>query len=249
MAGAALAAPPWAPCAPAVSGVTLAWALIALSAIAAVWAALRARREAADAPVARLVESASGGRAGSVVGVVSPTAGKGDGTSPALLLAADTRAAAFVSFAAPTVDGALRRTTRQRLAVAIGAAVAGALLFVAAAPPPASARAAAFWHPLRAWRDARAPVRLTVDKERVRRGGTVTATIDVPGGERVTLWTRGAGESWKPMLLSLDADGHVVVPRLGRSTPIFSCAPRAVAARAGRSRSTSRCPRSSPISR
>jgi hypothetical protein len=229
--------------------VTLAWALIALSAIAAVWAALRARREAADAPVARLVESASGGRAGSVVGVVSPTAGKGDGTSPALLLAADTRAAAFVSFAAPTVDGALRRTTRQRLAVAIGAAVAGALLFVAAAPPPASARAAAFWHPLRAWRDARAPVRLTVDKERVRRGGTVTATIDVPGGERVTLWTRGAGESWKPMLLSLDADGHVVVPRLGRSTPIFSCAPRAVAARAGRSRSTSRCPRSSPISR
>jgi len=195
---------------PAVSGVTLAWVLIALSAIAAVWAALRARREAADAPVARLVESASGGRAGSVVGVVTPTAGKGDGTSSALLLAADTRAAAFVSFAAPTVHGALRRTTRQRLAVGIGAAVAGALLFVAAAPPPASARAAAFWHPVRAWRDARAPVRLTVDKERMRRGGTVTATIDVPGGERVTLWTRGAGESWKPMLLSLDAHGHVV---------------------------------------
>jgi hypothetical protein len=195
--------------APAVSGVTIGWTLIALSAIAAVWAALRARREAADAPVARLIETASGGRAGSVVGVVSPTAGKGDGISPALLLAADTRAAAFVSFAAPTVDVALRRTTRQRLGVGIGAAIAGALLFVAAAPPPASARAAAFWHPVRAWRDARAPVRLNVDKEHVRRGGSVTATIDVPGGERVTLWTRGAGESWKPMLLSLDADGHV----------------------------------------
>src|SRR5437899_7993143 len=57
--------------APAVPGVTVAWVLIALSAAAAVWLGLRARREAADAPVARLVESATGGRAGSVVGVVS----------------------------------------------------------------------------------------------------------------------------------------------------------------------------------
>ncbi|HKA58706.1 MAG TPA: hypothetical protein VKD28_08830 [Gemmatimonadales bacterium] len=196
--------------APAISGVTLAWVLIILSAGAAVWAAMRARREAADAPVARLVESASGGRAGSVVGVVSPTAGRGEGMSPSLLVAADTRAAAFVSFAAPTVDTALRRTTRQRLALGVGAVLAGGLLFVAAAPPPASARAAAFWHPVRAWRDARAPVRLLVDRERVRRGGTVTATITVPGAERATLWTRGAGESWKPMPLSLDAQGQAV---------------------------------------
>jgi hypothetical protein len=196
--------------APAISGVTLAWVLIILSAGAAVWAAMRARREAADTPVARLVESASGGRAGSVLGVVSPTAGRGEGMSPALLVAADTRAAAFVSFAAPAVDTALRRTTRQRLALGVGAVLAGGLLFVAAAPPPASARASAFWHPVRAWRDARAPVRLLVDRQRVRRGGTVTATITVPGAERATLWTRGAGESWKPMPLSLDAQGQAV---------------------------------------
>ena len=196
--------------APAVPGVTLAWALIALSATAAVWAAVRARREAADGPVARLVESASGGRAGSVVGVVSPTAGGGDGMSSALLVAADTRAAAFVSFAAPTVDTVLRRTTRRRLVLGTGAALAGALLFVAASPPPASARAAAFWHPVRAWRDARAPVRLIVDRQRVRRGGTVTATITVPGAQRATLWTRGPGEPWKATLLSLDAAGQVV---------------------------------------
>jgi hypothetical protein len=196
--------------APAISGVTVAWVLIMLSAAGAAWAAVRARREAADAPVARLVESTSGGRAGSVVGVVSPTAGRGEGMSPALLVAADTRAAAVVSFAAPAVDTALRRTTRQRLALGVGAVLTGGLLFVAAAPPPASARAAAFWHPVRAWRDAHAPVRLLVDRQRVRRGGTVTATITVPGGERATLWTRGAGESWKPMPLSLDANGQAV---------------------------------------
>jgi hypothetical protein len=196
--------------APAISGVTVAWVLIILSAGGAVWAAVRARREAADAPVARLVESTSGGRAGSVVGVVTPTAGRGDGMSPALLVAADTRAAAVVSFAAPPVATALRRTTRQRLALGVGAVLTGGLLFVAAAPPPASARAAAFWHPVRAWRDAHAPVRLLVDQQRVRRGGTVTATITVPGAERATLWTRGAGESWKPMPLSLDANGQAV---------------------------------------
>ena len=142
--------------APAVSGVTLAWVLIALSLAAAVWAVWRARREAAAAPVGRLVESATGGRAGSVVGVVSPSINKGKGMSAALLLAADTRAAAFVSFAAPEVNATLRRTTRRRLAAGGSAALLGAVLFVAGAP--ASGRAAAFWHPVRAWRDAYAPV-------------------------------------------------------------------------------------------
>src|SRR5256712_2119665 len=43
----------------------------------------------------------------------------------------------------------------------------------------------------------RSPVRLAVDQRTVRRGGSVTATITVPGAVRVTLWTRGAGEPWK----------------------------------------------------
>jgi hypothetical protein len=193
--------------APAVPGVTLAWALIVASGGAAAWAVLRARRESAAPTLGRLVETAAGGRAGSIVGVVSPTVGKGTGTSAALLLAADTRAAAVVSFAAPDVDGLLRRTTRRRVAAGAGAALAGVFLFLAGSP--ASGRAAAFWHPVRTWRDARAPVRLAVDKQTVRRGGSVTATIMVPGGERVTLWTRGPGEPWKATLLSLDANGHV----------------------------------------
>jgi len=193
---------------PAVPGVALAWLLIAASAAGAAWAVTRTRRDAAAPALGRLIEHEAGGRAGSIVGVISPTAGKGRGSSDALLLAADTRAAAVVSFAAPGVDGALRRTTRRHVAAGTGAAVTGLLLFLAGSP--SSGRAAAFWHPMRTWRDARAPVRLVIDRNTVRRGGTVTATITVPGAERVTLWMRGAGEPWKATLLSLAADGHVV---------------------------------------
>lgn len=195
--------------APAVPGVALAWVLVLGSAAGAAWAIRRARREA-DAPtLGRLVESsAGGGRAGSIVGVVTPTAGKGRGSSAALLSAADTRAAAIVSSVAPGVDELMRRTTRRRVYAGLGAALVGALMFIASSP--GSGRAAAFWHPVRAWRDAREPVRLAVDRETVRRGGRVTATITVPGAERVTLWTRGPGEPWKASLLSLDKDGRTV---------------------------------------
>src|SRR5258706_135774 len=93
-------------------------------------------------------------------------------------------------------------------AAALGAALTGVALFLAGSP--ASGRAAAFWHPMRTWLDTHAPVRLAVDRRTVRRGGSVTATITVPGGERVTLWTRGPGEPWRARILSLDADGHVV---------------------------------------
>jgi hypothetical protein len=193
---------------PAMSGVALAWALIVASAGAATWVVLRTRREAGAPALGRMIESAAGGRAGSIVGVVSPTAGKGTGSSAALLLAADTRAAAVVSFAAPDVSTALRRTTLRRMSYGAGAALTGVLLFLAGSP--ASGRAAAFWHPVRTWLEAHAPVRLVVDQRTVRRGGSVTATITVPGAVRATLWTRGRGEPWKPMVLTLDTDGHVV---------------------------------------
>jgi len=193
---------------PALSGVTLAWALIVASAGAATWAVRRTRHEADASALGRLVESAAGGRAGSIVGVVSPTAGKGTGSSAELLLAADTRAAAVVSVAAPGVSSAMRRTTLRRVSYGAGAALTGGLLFLASSP--ASGRAAAFWHPLRTWREAREPVRLVVDQRTVRRGGSVTATVTVPGAVRATLWTRGPGEPWKPMVLALDPDGRVV---------------------------------------
>src|SRR5437762_3339180 len=193
---------------PAFSGVALAWTLVVASAAGATWAVRRTRHEAAAPKLGRLIESAAGGRAGSVVGVVSPTAGKAGTGSAALLLAADSRAAAVVSLAAPRVDRDMRRTTRRRVAAGMGAALTGVVLFLGGSP--ASGRAAAFWHPMRTWRDAHAPVRLAVDRRTVRRGGSVTATITVPGGERVTLWTRGPGEPWRARILSLDPAGHVV---------------------------------------
>src|SRR6267143_1992079 len=194
--------------APAVSGIALAWALILVSAVAATWAVLRARREAATPALGRLVESAAGGRAGSIVGVVSPTAGKGSGSSAALLLAADTRAAAVVSFAAPQVDNALRRTTRLRVATGAGAALAGALLLAASAPN--AGQAAAFWHPVRAWRDARTPIRVEVDRTTIPRGGKIVVTVIAPAATQATLWSRGAGEAWKAMKVGLDREGKAV---------------------------------------
>ena len=194
--------------APAVPGIALAWALILVSAAAASWAALRTRREAAAPALGRLIESAAGGRAGSIVGVVSPTAGKGSGSSAALLLAADTRAAAVVSFAAPEVDTVMRRTTRLRVATGAGAALAGALLLAASAPN--AGQAAAFWHPVRAWRDARTPIRVTVDRTTVPRGGAVLVTLIAPAATQATLWSRGAGEPWRAMTVGLDRDGKAV---------------------------------------
>jgi len=192
--------------APRLPGVALGWACVAASALAAVWAVRCALREAAAAAVGRLVEASARTRAGSIVGVVSPAAPAHGGTSPELLAAADARAARVVERAAPDVNGLLGRTTRRRVALGTLAAVAGAALFVVASPT--SGRAAAFWNPVRAWRDARAPVRLAVDRRRVRRGDSVTVSVTVPGATRATLWTRGPGEPWHPALLALDGGGR-----------------------------------------
>ena len=191
---------------PAVPGIALAWTLILASAAAATWAVLRTRRAAAAPTLGRLIETAAGGRAGSIVGVVSPIAGSGEGSSEALLLAADTRAAAVVSFAAPTVDTELRRATRVRVAAGVGTVIAGAMLLAASGPD--AGQAAAFWHPMRAWRDARMPIKLSVSQTTVRRGGMAIVTLVVPGAKRAILWTRGAGEAWRAQVVGLDRYGH-----------------------------------------
>src|SRR5205807_1387702 len=85
-------------------------------------------------------------------------------------------------------------------------------LFVAAAP--ASGRAAAFWHPLRTLADARAPVRVSVDRSAVRRGDSVTVSIVVPGAARATLWRRGPGETWRAEVVPLGAQGRAARRRL-----------------------------------
>src|SRR3989442_2629224 len=77
---------------------------------------------AAPAAVGRLVETAAGTRAGSVVGVLAPAASAG--ASPELLGLADARAAAVVERATPAVGRLLARGTPASL---LGGAGAGLL--------------------------------------------------------------------------------------------------------------------------
>ena len=193
--------------APHVAGVIAAWIAIAGVAAAAAWAARGARRTTAPLELGRLAERETGGRAGSVVGVLAPQPRRG-GVSAALLALADARAATVVERAAPGIRRALARGTRRGVAAGIGAAAVGGALFVASAP--VAGRAAAFWHPLRTIAAARQPVRLSVDRATVRRGDSVTVTVQVPAAVRATLETRGLGEPWRATMLTLDSAGRAV---------------------------------------
>jgi hypothetical protein len=196
--------------APRLGAVLAAWLLMASVAALAAWLAARAGRHATPQTVGRLVEAAARTRAGSVVGLLAPPATAG--ASADLVGLADRRAAAVVERAAPAVARLLASSTRVSLLAATGAATLGAALFLATAPT--AGRAAAFWHPFRTLVDARAPVRLAVDRTAVRRGDTVIATIDVPAAAGALLWTRGLGESWRAAPVALDSLGHAT-QRLG----------------------------------
>jgi len=192
--------------APRVAPVVGAWVLIAGVAGAAVWLAQWASRLVAPSVVGRLVETATGAetRAGSVVGLLAP--GRTAGASPELWRLADQRAVLVVSRAGPAVRRILARDTRGWVVGGAVVAALGAVLFVAASP--AAGRAAAFWHPFRTLADARAPVRFDVDRATVRRGDSVTVTLEVPAATRATLWTRRPGEAWTPAPISLDSLGR-----------------------------------------
>src|SRR5581483_6267771 len=153
---------------------------------------------------------AAGARPGSVAGLLAPAAGAG--TSTGLFELADRRGAAAVAAAAPAVARVLGRATRRAVAAGAAAAVAGGALLGAAAP--AGARAAAFWHPLRTFAAARAPLTLAVDRTVARRGDTVTVTITAPAASRAVLWTRRLGEAWQAAPLGLDSLGRAI-RRLG----------------------------------
>lgn len=190
--------------APSVAPVVAAWLLIGGVTGMAARLALRAGRHATAPAVGRLVEAATRGRPGSIVGLVAATPPPGASTQ--LWTLADRKAVAVVDGAALAVGRLLARDTRTSLLVAAGVAALGAVLFLAASP--GAGRAAAFWHPLRTLADARTPVRLAVDRTAVRRGDSVTVTIDVPAATRATLWTRGPGEPWQPAPVALDSLGH-----------------------------------------
>src|SRR5213080_1089659 len=192
--------------APHVAGVLGAWIAIVAVVAVAVWGTRRAQRATTPPALGRRAETEAGARAGSVVGLLAPA--PAGGVSADLLALADARALQAVERAAPALRRALARGTRRGVLVALGAAAAGAALFVASAP--AAGRAAAFWHPLRTLADARTPVRLSVDRATVRRGDSVTVTVLVPAAARATLETRGPGEPWRAASLTLDSVGRAV---------------------------------------
>ena len=192
--------------APHVAGVLGAWIAIVAVVAVAVWGTRRAQRATTPPALGRRAETEAGARAGSVVGLLAPA--PAGGVSADLLALADARALQAVERAAPALRRALARGTRRGVLVALGAAAAGAALFVASAP--AAGRAAAFWHPLRTLADARTPVRLSVDRATVRRGDSVTVTVQVPAAARATLWTRGPGEPWRAASLGLDSAGRAI---------------------------------------
>ncbi len=202
--------------APHLVAVVASWVAIGVAVLASLLMAWRGFKRSAAPALAPTAEVVAGARAGSVSTIVAATTRVPPGSSADLFHAADLRAAAIVSRAAPHLSRALRRENVRRLGLGAALAVLGAVLFVASAPD--HARAAGFWHPLRALALARSPLQLSVDRSSVRRGDTITATVTAPGaaggGGRVTLWTRRPGEPWRPLLLNLDSTG-VVTHALG----------------------------------
>jgi hypothetical protein len=182
-----------------------AWVAILVVLAMALLSARRAAASAAALPLAHATEGAAGARAGSVATLLAAPGSVG--ASAALFAAADRRAAGIVQHAAPLVGRTLTRTTLGGVAAGAAVAMLGAMVFVAASP--GAGRAEGFWRPWRTIALARAPVRLTVDRAHVRRGESVTATFTVPGGAggRVTVWTRGPGEPWRPAIVPLDSTG------------------------------------------
>lgn len=193
--------------APHLAAVVAAWVGVGLAFLVSIFMGWRAFSRS-DAPaLAPTAERLAGARAGSITTIVAASTNALPGSSVDLFEAADAKAAEIVTRAAPQLSRMLRRENARRLGLGAALAVLGALLFVASSPD--NGRASGFWHPLRALALARSPLQLSVDRTTVRRGATITATVNAPGvaGGRVTLWTRRAGEPWRPILLNLDSTG------------------------------------------
>lgn len=188
--------------APRAGAIALCWIVICAVAGTAIWAAVRTGRGTEPGVLAQLAERTAGARAGIVLGVLPAGVTQG---SAELFTLADARAARVVDEVTPRMREVLARATRRRMAAGVAAVTAGAVLFVIASP---STGRAAFWHPLRALAEARAPVRLKVDRTSVRRGDTITATVIAPAAAHATLWTRGPGEPWRPVAVAIDSAGR-----------------------------------------
>lgn len=190
---------------PGLVAVWGAWTAVVGAVGGAVWWLGRTRRGTTPHRVARLVERAGGARRGSIESLVTPF-GEDRRASAELVALADRAGERSVDDASDAARRLLAGDTRRQLTIGVVAAVVGAGGLAAAGHGRQGA--AAFWHPIGAWRDARAPVRIAVDRERVRRGDSVGVTLHVPGSTHALLWTRAPGASWRAEAVALDTGGR-----------------------------------------
>jgi hypothetical protein len=178
---------------------------------AVVWGLVRGMRSlqaTRTGALARSAECELGLRRGSVLGVIEP----GPVGSLALYELADTRA--LSSLKRHGADALAPERVRVNRALGKGAATlaVGALVFLLSGAT--SGGGSQFWHPIATLEQPLGPVLLSVDRVEVRRGDTVTVSVEAPGRRRAALWIRQPGEPWRATQLRLDPAGAARV-RLG----------------------------------
>jgi hypothetical protein len=182
-----------------------AWILALAVAGVVVWRALRQLAALAPGPLAGFLESTGRFRRGAIRFLLDSSA---EGTSGALMGAADTRQASMLATeGAEAVAGERARLGRWATGAA-GLAFAGALLLFGARP--LAGTAAALWHPGLAWASLVAPVRLEASEAVVNRGESVTLLLTANGRREAVLWTRATGEEWSPRTVQLGRRSTVI---------------------------------------
>ncbi len=185
--------------------VLVAWALALLAGGVAVLAALQAEPALHLRRVARRLEAGGAWRSGALTALLDLPAAGG---SPSLLAQADRAEAAALESRGRQAFDPVAVPIRQRAAA--GAVCAALGLTAIGSAGPVHGTAAALWHPLRAWKETIAPVRIRASADAVDRGGSVSLVLDAPGRRDATLWLRAPGEAWRPERVQLDSAGHSI---------------------------------------
>ena len=157
-----------------------------------------------------------GFRNGALSGHLEPAAA---GTSAALLDAADARQAEELSARAPDLIARLRQPFLRR-ALQAGAMLLGGMLLLVSAKPN-HGRAALLWRPGEAWAATVAPLVITLDRNEVDRGETVSVSVLARGREHAILWVRAPGVAWQGKGVALDSVGRAALTLGPLETDLF----------------------------
>lgn len=195
---------------PSSAGWVLAtWVIAAVIGALLARLAWRAGRRLLPGAVALGLESSGQWRSGALTALLEPAA---NGTSPALLLAADRAGAADLDRRGAAALAPIRSDIRRRAVWGVGCLILGVGLIGSA--DPAAGPAAQLWHPARAWELLRAPVYLRASSTQVDRDGSITLEVEAPGRRDAILWLRSPGEPWHATAITLDSAG-IATRRIG----------------------------------